>query len=191
LLLIQVWEEKQYAFRAMVRAVLLDQSSVDDVLQEAFARVLQSRKNFSDRREAFHYLRKTVLSTTIDLYRRSRRYNSRVTDCKTTPEFSPYSLHEEPDPLDLLILQEQAEEQGHLVSQVKAALATLPPHQQEAIELFFGRSRKKRLKEICRDSGIPYSTLRSRMMRGVDRIRRLLKEEGAVGFPEREEVITR
>jgi RNA polymerase sigma factor (sigma-70 family) len=175
----------------MVRAVLLDQSSIDDVLQEAFARVLQSRKDFSDRGEAFHYLRKTVLSTTIDLYRRSKRYNCRVVECQAPPEFSPYLLQEEPDPLGLLILQEQAEEQRHLVSQVKAALATLPPSQQEAIELFFGRSKKKRLKEICIDSGIPYSTLRSRMMRGVDGIRLRLREEGMPGFLECEEVKTR
>ena len=172
----------------MIRAVLLDESSVDDVLQEAFARVLQSRKKFSDRREAFHYLRKTVLSTTIDLYRRSVRYSSRVVDRQVPPEFSPYLLQEESDPLGLLILEEQAEEKRHLIGQVKAALETLPPSQQQAIELFFGRSRKKRLKEICSDSGIPYSTLRSRMMRGVDRIRLRLREEGVPGFLECEEV---
>jgi len=175
----------------MVRAVLFDQSSIDDVLQEAFAKVLHSRKDFSDRREAFHYLRKTVLSTTIDLYRRSTRYNSRVIDCPDPPEFSPILLQKDQDPLSLLLLREQAEEKYNLVSQVRAALATLPPSQQEAIELFFGRSKKQRLKEICRDSGIPYSTLRSRMIRGVDKIRALLREEDADSCPKWEEVKTR
>jgi RNA polymerase sigma factor (sigma-70 family) len=175
----------------MVRAVLLDQSSIDDVLQEAFARVLKSRKDFSNRQEAFHYLRKTVLSTTIDLYRRSTRYNSRVVDCKNQLEVSPTLPQEMPDPLGLLILQEQAEQQCHLVSQVKAAIDTLPPSQQEAIKLFFGRSKRKRLKEICKDSGIPYSTLRSRVMRGVDKIRLHLREEGVDAFPEREKVGSR
>lgn len=188
MLLAEVWEEKQYAFRAIVRAILLDQSSVDDVLQEAFARVLQSRKEFSDHREAFHYLRKTVLSTTIDLYRRSRRYNSRVVTSHSPPEFSSQILREEPDPLGLMILQEQDEKHCNLVKQVRSALVRLPPSQQEAIELFFGRSKQRRLKDICRESGIPYSTLRSRMIRGVDKIRQVLREEGRAGFIEYEKV---
>lgn len=175
----------------MVRAVLLDQSSIDDVLQEAFARVLQSRKDFLDRQEAFHYLRKTVLSTTIDLYRRSRRYSSKIIDCHDPPEFSHYSLEKDPDPLGLLILQEQDDKRRSLVNQVKTELGQLPPSQRQAIELFFGRSKEKKLKEICKEAGIPYSTLRSRMIRGVDQIRLRLKENGVPGFSESEEVDTK
>jgi RNA polymerase sigma factor (sigma-70 family) len=175
----------------MVRAVLLDQSSIDDVLQEAFARVLQSRKDFSDRREAFHYLRKTVLSTTIDLYRRSRRYSSRIIDYRDPPEFSHHQLQKDPDPLGLLILREKDDERRLLVDQVRAALSQLPPSQRQAIELFFGRSKERKLKEICKEAGIPYSTLRSRVIRGVDQIRLRLKEDGVPGFSESEEVETK
>jgi RNA polymerase sigma factor (sigma-70 family) len=160
LLLTEIWKEKQKAFRAIARTVLLDQSSIDDVLQEAFARVLQSRKKFSDRREAFNYLRKTVLTTTIDLYRSSKRYNSRVLGSRSLPEFPSSILRSEPDPLRLLIRREQTEQYFYLVDRVRNAMAKLPPPQREAIELFFGRSREKRLKDICRESGIPYSTLR-------------------------------
>jgi RNA polymerase sigma factor (sigma-70 family) len=191
LLLIQIWEEKQYAFRAMVRAVLLDQSIIDDVLQEAFTRVLQSRRKFSDRKEAFHYLRKTVLATTIDMYRRSRRQTSRITDCRSLTEFSADVVRENPDPLGLLLMQEQAEERRLIIDQVRSALESLPPVQKQAIELFFNRSRRSRLKDICKESGIPYSTLRSRVIRGVDRIRLRLREEGVPGFHEHKEVKTK
>jgi RNA polymerase sigma factor (sigma-70 family) len=162
----------------MVRAVLLDQSSIEDVLQEAFTRVLQSRKSFSSRQEAFHYLRKTVLTTTIDMYRRSSRQMNKVSGYRNISEVPVEAVQERPDPLNVLILQEQEEKQRQLVKQVKSALKSLPPTQQQAIELFFSRSRSRRLKDICRESGIPYSTLRSRVLRGVDSIRLRLREKG-------------
>ena len=167
----------------MVRAVLLDQSSTDDVLQEAFARVLQSRKSFTDRREAFHYLRKTVVSTTIDLYRRSTRYSSKILSHRD-PLLPARTVSQlEPSPLELLLQEEEAKVQRLLIDRVQSVLRTLPPSQQEAIRLFFGRDGK-RLKDVCREAGIPYSTLRSRMIRGVDNIRSRLKEDGVDGFAE-------
>jgi RNA polymerase sigma factor (sigma-70 family) len=183
LILIQVWKEKQYAFRAMVRAVLLDKSSIDDVLQEAFTRVLQSRKSFTDRREAFHYLRKTVLSTTIDLYRKSTRYSNRITYHRDQNQPDRAAPLAEAGPLELLLREEEATRQRHLINHVRAVLRTLPTPQQQAIELFFGREGK-RLKDVCREAGIPYSTLRSRMIRGVDNLRLRLKEEGVDGTGE-------
>jgi RNA polymerase sigma factor (sigma-70 family) len=182
LLLTQVWKEKQHAFRALVRTVLLDQSSVDDVLQEAFARVLQSQKRFSGQQEAYYYLRKTVLSTTIDSYRRIKRYTHHVATAAPSPS-SGYSPFQQPaDPLSLLIREEETAEQRHLVEQVRAALAELPPRQKEAIELFFGRAKRTKLKDVCREAGIPYSTLRSRMIRGIDKIRLRLKEQEVAEF---------
>lgn len=175
----------------MVRAVLLDQSSIDDVLQEAFTRVLQSRKDFSDRQEAFHYLRKTVLTTTIDMYRRTRRQINRLSDCKGIAEIPAAADQEKPDPLALLLSREKAEERRLLVNEVRSALHSLPRSQQQAIELFFSRSRKRRIKDICRESGIPYSTLRSRVLRGVDKIRVRLQEQGVPGFTDPNEVKTR
>ena len=168
----------------MIGTVLFDQSSIDDVMQEAFVRVLQSRKDFSDRKEAFHYLRKTVFSTTIDSYRRLRRCHKKVVSCYSSPESILGLPQNELDPLAHLILEEQAEQKRQLVRQIKAAVASLPPSQKQAIELFYGRGKKRRLKEVCQDSGIPYSTLRSRMMRGIKSIRVQLHEKGVVEFPD-------
>jgi RNA polymerase sigma factor (sigma-70 family) len=128
------------------------------------------------------------LSTTIDFYRRTIRYSSRVVSRQFSPDFSAELAQDQPDPLELLILQEQAEKQSRLNRRVQAALATLPTSQQEAIELFFNRSRSKRLKEICRESGIPYSTLRSRVTRGVNRLRLHLQDEKPPDFPGCEKV---
>ena len=173
----------------MVRSVLLDQSSIEDVLQEAFTRVLQSRKHFSDQQEAFHYLRRTVLTTTIDVYRRSKRQTSKISDSPRPAEKSIHAVRGRPDPLELLILKEEAEERRQLINHVRSAVNSLPKAQREAIELFFNRSKRVRLKDICQDSGIPYSTLRSRMIRGVDTIRLYLCRKGVAGFSEQQEEV--
>ena len=44
------------------------------------------------------------------------------------------------------------------------------------VDAFNGSPRK--LREVCREKGIPYSTVRSQITAGIDRIRRRLKARG-------------
>jgi RNA polymerase sigma factor (sigma-70 family) len=178
-----IWEEKQSALRALVRTILIDETVVDDVLQEAFSRVLKTRRDFHTVEEAFYYLRKTVLHTTIDAYRRSKRDRVRFRDYDPREDTSPSSLLPQAvDPLKLLIDQEETEQQKVLVNEVKKALKRLSPEQREAIEIFFGNGRQSTLKDLCRKKGVPYSTLRSRMLRGIDKIRGHLRQKGIPRF---------
>ena len=43
----------------------MDPSSVDDVLQDAFIKLLKSNKHFSNKNEAYNYMRKVVLVTPL------------------------------------------------------------------------------------------------------------------------------
>lgn len=166
----KVWRKNQGLFRSIVRTVLFDLSSTDDVLQEAFARLLQCKKSFSSEREAFQYLRRVVFSTTIDHYRRMTRQELLLKN--------PYlTSREQPDPLNLLIREEEEELQTSLVGEICKVVRQLPREQREAIELMFGHPHK-RLKEMCKQKGIPYSTLRSRMIAAIDQIRTQLRAKG-------------
>lgn len=179
MLIARVWEEKRQVFKAIVISVLRDPAGADDVLQEAFARVLSSNKEFHSQPEAYHYLRTAVLNTAIDVYRRVRRYRRRHSDKELIPSKIETG---EADPLSLLIQAQELSEKTQLINEIQAALNYLSPQQQEAIQIFFASGQGTRLKDICRNKGVPYSTLRSRMLKGLDRIRTHLRENGVSGF---------
>jgi DNA-directed RNA polymerase specialized sigma24 family protein len=68
-----LWHKNQAIFRSLIRNILIDPSSVDDVLQEAFLKLLESKKHFSSPNEAYNYMPTVVLNTSIAHYRRLRR----------------------------------------------------------------------------------------------------------------------
>ena len=171
----RLWDKNQLILRSIVLNILIDRSATDDVLQEAYAKVLRSRKHFSTQEEAYNYIRKTVVHTCIDYYRSFRR--------RTALFVQPHELanlpHEDgqADPLTRLMDQEKSAAQNTILEEVRKTMRELSSVQREALEIAFnGKSQK--LRDVCRERGIPYSTVRSRITAGIDRIRRRLKAKG-------------
>lgn len=169
----------------MVGAVLPGSHHIDDVLQEAFTRVLRSNRRFSSPNDAYKYLRTSTLTTAIDFYRRLKRQHRVFAACDVKSIYRPTSGHD--DPLSRLIRVEEVNERNALMAEVYAAVENLAPEQQEAIRAFFGKRRQASLKEYCMDAGVSYSTLRCRMLKGIDRIREQLQERNINGFGAEEE----
>jgi RNA polymerase sigma factor (sigma-70 family) len=164
--LVQVWLRNQGLFRSLVRKMLFESNSVEDVLHDAFVQVLRSKRKFSSERDAFNYLRKTVINATIDQYRRLKR-SCNVVDCYPIPPVIDASE----DPLSTMIREEAEAQQLELLSLLERLVQELSPEQRSAIDLFFGQSPEKKLKTICQESGIPYSTLRGRLSSAISRLR--------------------
>jgi len=171
----RLWHKNQAILRSIISNILIDPSGVDDVLQEAFRKLLQSKLHFSTQEETYSYIRKVVLNTGIDHYRCHKRRNARFAKCadENLASSSPYV----PNPLTLLMERERAEVQKSILEEVRKTLKELPPEQREAIDITFNRNHQK-IKDLCKEKGIPYSTVRSRMTAGIDRIRRRLKAKG-------------
>ncbi len=169
----RVWQEKYTALRSIVRSFLFDDARVEDILQDALSRVLASGRSFPDELETYRYLRRAVFNASIDHYRASRR---RIyLPLPEEPGDLTLPIHTGPsDPLALLLQQERQSLKHAILREITGAMADLPDAQQEAIWMIMGQ-RDMRLKDLCRIKGIPYSTLRSRMLAGVERLRRRLK----------------
>ena len=76
-----------------------------------------------------------------------------------------------------LIDKEKSATQSTILEEVRKTMQELPSVQREALEIAFnGKSRK--LRDVCREKGNPYSTVRSRITAGIDRIQRRLKAKG-------------
>ncbi len=147
---------------------------MDDVLQEAFVKLLESKKHFSSPNEAYNYMRKVVLNTSIDHYRSLRRRQKAYS--LNPGNFSSPSSHA-PSPLNLLIEKEKGEVEDSILKEIRKTLGKLSPEQREAIDIAFNRDHRK-IKDICTEKGIPYSTVRSRVTAGIDHIRRQLIIKG-------------
>ncbi|MCH8017948.1 MAG: RNA polymerase sigma factor, partial [Acidobacteria bacterium] len=144
-----------------------------DVLQESFIKLLNSNKQFFNQNEAYNYMRKVVLNTTIDHYRCLRRRNA-----YSLNSGNPYPLSSSaPNPLNLLIEKEKDEVRNSILKEVRKTLGKLPPEQREAIDIAFNRNHRK-IKDICTEKAIPYSTIRSRVTAAIDQIRRQLTVKG-------------
>ena len=51
----RLWHKNQAILRSIISNILLDPSGVDDVLQEAFRKLLQSKIHFSTQEETYNY----------------------------------------------------------------------------------------------------------------------------------------
>ena len=151
----------------------MDPSDVDDVLQEAFVKLLECNQHFSTQNEAYNYIRKVVFNTSIDHYRSLRRQNA----YSLHPGYLSVLSRNAPNPLFLLIEKEKGKVKDSILKEVRKTLGELPPEQREAIDIAFNRNHQK-LKDICKERGIPYSTMRSRVTSGIDYIRRRLRVKG-------------
>ncbi|HXK60822.1 MAG TPA: sigma-70 family RNA polymerase sigma factor [Acidobacteriota bacterium] len=166
--LADIWERNKGSFQAIVKTILLDHSAVDDVLQDAFTQVMTAAPDLKDELEACNYARRAVINTAINHYRRRKRHEGLI---KAVQSFR--STAEERTPLRVLMEKEQRQRELDMVRELQAAMERLTPEQRQALDLVF--SRTQRFKEICSETGIPYTTLRSRVLSAVDVIRRHMR----------------
>jgi len=132
-----------------------------------------------DEQEAYNYARRAVINTAINHYRRSKRQLALIHALK-----EDQNDVDERTPLVMMMESEHDQNEAAIMRELGPALSRLSLDRREALDLVFKRSDK--LKEICRERGIPYTTLRSRFLSAVDQIRKHLrvkrllpKDEGA------------
>ena len=178
----QVWEENQRLFRSIAIAIVKNPADIDDVLQETYRRVLKAPYEITNPEEAFYYLKKSVRNTAIDWNRKSFRRNLTVKE-----QVSDYDRLESlrasgESPRSRLLEKERKQSDATFITEVHLAIEELPEKQRDALKAFFSIGESPPPKELCVIKNIPYSTLRSRMVRGIDMIRDILSEKDIPGF---------
>lgn len=145
----------------LVRLALMmvgDQSTAEDVVQEAFARTHAGRRRLRDPAKALTYVRSAVLNGCRSVLRR------RAVAVRRAVPYEPPIWSAE---TDALIGEERRE--------VLAALRRLPRRQREALILRYYADLSDR--EIADVMGIGASTVRSTIARGLAALGRKLGEE--------------
>lgn len=168
----RLWKENEKTLRSIVSQVIVDDTLIDDVMQEAYLRMLRFGSPGCSSGEAYRFIRKVVWSTTVDYYRRRRRSErKRPVSCCYPPLAPP------PSPLAALMHKEESRLRRAVKSEIDDAIAELPPQMLEALDCYFGAA-PRRIQDACDALGLSYSTLRSRMLAALERIRRRLKKKG-------------
>jgi RNA polymerase sigma factor (sigma-70 family) len=166
--------------------MLADKSLVDDALQEAFAKLLRANRTFGSDAEAFRFIRTTVRNAAVDQYRRAHRRNRRFPSYDDPQVGEGWLPVERESPFSLLQHREEHERRQVLHREVQRGLRRLTPPQRQAIRLMFQRDGRP-IKKSCARLGVPYSTVRSRMLAGIDGLRRYLGSRGMLTASEEED----
>lgn len=135
-----------------------------DCTQETFLRLLRFLENYTERRQFKAYLLRIALNVCRDCFRRDSH--------------TPLSYDETADvQQDISHISESSWEtrvEDNIV--IQTALSSLPEYQQEVIILYFYHNYK--LKEIAHITGVPLSTVKSRLHQGMKKLQQLFRKEG-------------
>ena len=135
----------------LASARLSSTADAEDAVQEAFLRLLTVRPAFRDREHEKAWLIRTTLQRASDIRRKAEQRNIPLED--VTEPTAPESPGEE----------------------LRAAVRALPEMYGAVIHLHYYEGYS--IKEIAKLLGLPAATVGTRLARGRERLRKMLKEE--------------
>jgi RNA polymerase sigma factor (sigma-70 family) len=151
---------------SLARRILTDEVLAQDVVQEVFLSLWRDAGRFDAGRGTLAtYLLSMTHHRAVDVVRREENLRRRRT--------SDEVLEFQPDPSPGVEAEAEAAERR---SEVRAALAQLPPAQREALALaYFGGYTQR---EVATLVGVPLGTVKTRMAAGMRKLQQALREAG-------------
>lgn len=157
----------------MAMRITADVQDAEDAVQEAISKVLTGSGTLVDVDAAGRYLSRTVSTCAVDRV----RARSRLTTLAGPDERGPRLAAVAPDQEARLLAAEAARFQRQQLDRMLVELGRLPAHQREPIELLVLRQPPMKLREASEATGIPISTLHSRLQSALDGLRKILSEK--------------
>jgi RNA polymerase sigma-70 factor (ECF subfamily) len=158
----QLYDRFSRPLYATAVRIVQDASDAQDIVHDAFVVVWEKANTFETQRgTAFSWLVTLVRNRAIDRVRSRRRRQELLST--SVPTDLGYDDATQPRPAD-----DQAAA-GDDARTVRAAVATLAPEQQKALELAFFSGLTQ--EEIARSLGEPLGTVKARIRRGLMKLR--------------------
>jgi RNA polymerase sigma-70 factor (ECF subfamily) len=163
-------ETYQSAVYSLALAVMRNRADAADMTQETFVRLLRSLNTYRGDGSTFaSWVHRLTVNICLDALRRRRR-----------SPLSPLELAvHEPESADVWAQPEWRLEWGESANAVRHALAELPRSQRQALTLHYLEDRP--YDEIAACMGVPLNTVKSHILRGKERMLRLLDGPGLTG----------
>ena len=157
-------------FRFIV-GILRNEADAEDALQEAVRRVLTRNRSFPSEEDVRMYLGRAIGNTAFEMYnsrKRERRRNRQIQE-----SILLYDNTSAPD--TCVEAKEEIHRKNRMLRLLDKGLKQLPEKQEQAIRITILESEGMSLRDVGVIHDIPYSTLRHRNMKGLQRMRRFLE----------------
>lgn len=174
----QLTNKHARSWRRTVNRILRDRDLTEDVVQESWRRVLNSRVNFQTPGDWENYFHRVLINTARD----HGRARTRTGKISTTLDGAFHLADHKEDPLFGVLKKERRRRERYILQEVIHLMQALSPAQRQAIVLLINKGPAETLEAISRREGIAISTLRSRMYSGIRRIRRSLIKKGLLNY---------
>lgn len=150
-----IWPEYQSRLRAFLRARVANPEDAEDLLQEISIKVFTGLPDLQDSARLQPWLFQTAQRTIIDHYRKTGR-------------------RAPPHPDDLWYAKDDPEIRQELEACVAPFIQSLPPETAEALTAIDLQGMSQR--DYAEASGLPYSTLKSRVQKGRAELRKAFED---------------
>jgi len=151
---LEIWLDKRDELRRRILSIIRNPDDTEDLLQEVFLKTYPQAHRLDN--GAIKYLMRTASNLARDYIRNKKIWKMEMpaTDhlCEDTPH-------------DFYCKKEQHE---FYRSRVLPALCSLPPKYQQALAAYTGTKNRR---DYALQMGIPYSTLRWRMDKAIQKLR--------------------
>ena len=151
-----------------------DEHTAYDCTQETFYHLMRFLDNYRERNHFKSYLIRIALNVCRDYFRKnSSRLGREISYNTWTDSTEPENVTTKTPP-DL----RGPEQETLLRIMVQDGLMQLSEHQREAIILYYCQGYK--LREISKLTGVPLSTVKTRLYTGTEKLRQYFKKEGGL-----------
>jgi RNA polymerase sigma-70 factor (ECF subfamily) len=168
--LMRLIEAYQAPVYSLALAVMHDRADAADMTQETFVRLLKSIRSYRGDGSSFSaWLHRMTVNVCLDTLRRRQRNPQSSLEARQDAQDAPAR---EPASADLWQQPEWRAELDESAEEVREALAELPLPQRLALTLHYFEDRP--YEEIAATMGVPLNTVKSHILRGKERMARLL-----------------
>ncbi len=150
-----------------------DEQAAYDCTQETFFHLMRFLDNYRERNKFRAYLIRIALNVCKDYFRKNAGRAGREVAYSEWDAAGP-----ENDPPNAPLSSHGPEQETLLKMTLREGLLRLPHSQREAIVLYYCHGYK--LREISRITGVPLSTVKTRIYGGTEKLRQYFKEEEGI-----------
>ena len=162
--LVRLVEAYQGPVYSLALAVMRDRADAADMTQETFVRLLRSLPTYRGDGASFtSWVHRMTVNICLDTLRRRQRSATAPLDSAQQREPASPDVWEQP---------EWRVESSEAARELRAALGELPAPQRQALTLHYFEDRP--YGEIAASMGVPLNTVKSHILRGKERMARLL-----------------
>jgi RNA polymerase sigma-70 factor (ECF subfamily) len=163
----QLYDRYNGIIKALILRVIHNEAEADDLLQEIFMEIWNQAKNFSAHRgKPLGWMVTLARRRAIDGLRKKQAYSRAEERLKGEPEQQPEAWVHNTTETEINL--------GDTRQLIRKVIDSLPPAQQEAVDLAFFQGMSQR--EIAAKTNTPLGTVKTRLELGLKKIYDGLKE---------------